>query len=149
VARAILAGETKTGLTVFRLVDRMDAGPVLVQRQTMIGPTETCGELHDRCRHRVRCARCDASAVRGQGFPPGESQDESQATAAPKLAKSDGYLRFDEPAGQIALRCRAMWPWREPGAGIAVRRQARGGGDRDASAYPRRPAMHREHSRRC
>ncbi len=34
IAAAILAGETETGVTVFRLVDRFDAGPILVQRTT-------------------------------------------------------------------------------------------------------------------
>ena len=45
---AILNGEPKTGVSVFRLVDRMDAGPVLIRRETMIGSTETAEELHDR-----------------------------------------------------------------------------------------------------
>jgi methionyl-tRNA formyltransferase len=115
IQASILAGENKTGVSVFRLVDRMDAGPVLVRRETMIGPYETAGELHDRlCR--VGCDAIDATLQlhATEPLPPGEPQDETQASKAPKLKKSDGFLRFDEPAEQIALRCRAMWPW--PGA---------------------------------
>ena len=112
---AILAGEKRTGVTVFRLVDRIDAGPILVQRETLIGPGETTGELHDR----LAGIACDALAATLELFerdplPPGGPQDETLVTRAPKLDKSDGYLRFDEPAERIALRCRAMSPW--PGA---------------------------------
>ncbi|UCD28540.1 MAG: methionyl-tRNA formyltransferase [Planctomycetota bacterium] len=115
ISAAILAGETETGITVFRLVDRLDAGPILVQRKTTIEPMETCGELHDRLAG-ICCDAVDAALKLHQTdtLPPGEQQDESKVVPAPKLKKSDGYLRFDEPANKIALRCRAMWPW--PGA---------------------------------
>jgi len=111
IVGAILAGERKTGVTVFRLVDRMDAGPILLKRETMIGPTETAGELHDR----LASVACDAigSALDLLERDPtaGEPQDESQASVAKKLKKVDGYLRFDESAEQLALRVRALWPW--------------------------------------
>jgi len=115
VARAILDGEPWTGVTVFRLVDRMDAGPVLVQRQTRVGSEETCSDLEVRL-SRIGCDAIQAALQMLEADPwcPGEPQDESKATRAPKLTKADGHLRFDEPAEQIARRCRAMWPW--PGA---------------------------------
>ncbi len=112
VARAILAGETLTGVSVFRMVDRMDAGPVLIRRQTMIGPSETCENLLAR----LAGIACDALGatmrlLEEDPHAPGEPQDESQACPAPKLSRADGLLRFDEPAEQLARRCRAMWPW--------------------------------------
>lgn len=112
IAGTILAGEEKTGVTSFRLVDRMDAGPILIQRQTMIDPIESCGQLHDRLAG-VGCDALDATLKLHEAnpLPPGEPQDESLATRAPKLSKADGYLQFDQPAEQIVLRCRAMWPW--------------------------------------
>lgn len=115
VARAILNGEVKTGVSVFRLVDRMDAGPVLIRRETMIGPLETCADLESRL-SRIGCDALAATMHLLEADPqhPGDPQDESQATLAPKLAKTEGYLRFDEPASKLALHCRAMWPW--PGA---------------------------------
>jgi len=115
IASAILGGETVTGITVFRLVDKMDAGPMLLKRQTAIASTETCGELHDRLSG-ICCDAINAALQLHENdpLPAGEIQDESQVTLAPKLKKSDGYLDFAEPAEKIALRCRAMWPW--PGA---------------------------------
>ena len=115
IARAILAGETKTGVTVFRLVDRMDAGPILIRRQTMIGPFETAEELHGRLAG-VACDALDAGLrlYEAAALPEGEDQDESQATRAPKLSKSEGRLDWGESADLIGRRCRAFWPW--PGA---------------------------------
>lgn len=115
IARAILAGETKTGVTVFRLVDRMDAGPILIKRETMIGPYETAEELHGR----LSGVACDALAAalrlyETNPLPSGEHQDESLATRAPKLSKTEGRLDFTESAELLGRRCRAFWPW--PGA---------------------------------
>lgn len=112
MVHAILAGDRRTGVTVFRMVERMDAGPILVQRQTMIGPHETADELEGRLAG-IGCDALNAALKLHEPgpLPPGVEQDESQATRAPKLAKSDGLLRFDRPAELIARRCRAMWPW--------------------------------------
>ena len=115
IARAILAGETRTGVTAFRLVDRMDAGPMLVKRETSIGPYETAEELYQRLAG-VACDALDAALqlYEQDPLPPGEPQDESQATQAPRLTKAEGYLVFTESAEMISRRCRALWPW--PGA---------------------------------
>ncbi len=112
---AILAGDAQTGVTAFRLVDRMDAGPILVQRFTAIGLTETAGELHDRLAG-IACDALDAALKLLEADPhaSGQPQDESKATRAGKLTKADGLLSFAESAEQIARRCRALWPW--PGA---------------------------------
>ena len=115
VAWAILKGEKKTGVTVFRMTDQPYGGPVLVQRETMIRPDEICFELHYRLA-RIACDAIDAalkSLYEDLHFA-GVPQDESQATLAPALEEADCFLRFDESAETIALKCRASWPW--PGA---------------------------------
>jgi methionyl-tRNA formyltransferase len=112
IAAAMLAGETQTGVSVFRLVERMDAGPVLIRRFTRIASTETADELEYRLA-RIGCDALDATLKLHEQdvLPPGEPQDESQVSRAPKLSKADGFLRFEEPGERIALRCRAMWSW--------------------------------------
>lgn len=111
-AWAILKGETRTGVTVFRIMDKPYAGPILSQRETVIKSLETCEELAFRLA-RVACDALDAAleVMHDNLQFVGEFQDDSQAIEAPKLKESDGYLHFDEPAETIALRCRAMWPW--------------------------------------
>ncbi len=115
ISAAILAGDTLTGVSVFRLVDRMDAGPVLLTRQTSILSTETTGELHDRL-SRVGCDAVKAAMDLLEKNPqiPGEPQDDTQTTYAKKLKKCDGFLQFTRPAEELARLVRAMSPW--PGA---------------------------------
>jgi len=112
---SILRGDERAGCTVFRIVERMDAGPILLSRWTMIKPEETAGELHDRL------ARVGVDAVQqafalheGGAIPVGEPQDEAAATTAPKLKKADGVIDFAKPACEVARHVCGMTPW--PGA---------------------------------
>jgi len=112
VAWAILKGEKKTGVTVFRMTAQPFAGPVLVQRETMIRPDEILFELHYRLA-RIACDAIDGAlkTLNEDLHYAGVLQDESQATSAPELQEADCFIRFDEPAEAIALKCRASWPW--------------------------------------
>jgi methionyl-tRNA formyltransferase len=115
VQRAVMNGDAQSGVTIFRLVEQMDAGPILVQRSTSIGVDETADELHDR----LARVGCDAVKVtlellgRDPGFV-GTIQDESKATLAPKLQKTDGYIDFDAPVEKLGHRICGLWSW--PGA---------------------------------
>ena len=112
---AIMRGEPHTGVTVFRLTDRMDAGPILAARQTMIRPDETADELHDRLA-RIGPDAVGAALVRFQDDPnpAGIAQDDAEATRAPKLTKRDGYVTFNQPAMTLARTINGLWSW--PGA---------------------------------
>lgn len=112
---AVINGDAETGVTVFRLVEKMDAGPILVQRRTAIGVDETADELHDRL------ARIGCDAVRealkllaADPRTPGRPQDETRVSFARKLSKADGHLRFDRPTAELAHRICGLWSW--PGA---------------------------------
>jgi methionyl-tRNA formyltransferase len=111
ISWAILNGERRTGVTVFRMTDQPYAGPVLVQRETMIQPGEIWTELHFRLA-RIACDAVDAAlkTLDQDLHYAGVAQDESEASWTTELKESDSYLSFDEPAEVIALRCRAMWP---------------------------------------
>ncbi len=112
--RAILDRAEQTGVTVFRLVERMDAGPILLTRRTGLKPEETAEELHDR----LAAIGCDAIKAALPLFeneiPAGDPQDESKATRAPKLRKEDGVIDFARPAADVAAHVCGMWSW--PGA---------------------------------
>jgi methionyl-tRNA formyltransferase len=112
---ALIRGETRTGVTVFRIVDRMDAGPILTTRWTDIKPEETTGELHDRLAAiGVDAMKGAVALFEGNPCPAGEPQDDALATKAPKLSKADGRLDFAAPAAAIAARIQGVTPW--PGA---------------------------------
>ena len=112
---AVVRGERETGNTVFRIVSRMDAGPILAKHAAPIEPDETAGELHDRLADLgVQTVR-DAFALFADGInPPGTPQDDAQATLAPKLKKSDGFIDFALTARSVVDLIRGMTPW--PGA---------------------------------
>lgn len=113
---AIMAGDAVTGVTVFQLAERMDAGDILLTRETPIGPLETAAELHDRLAELGAEALAATLALFADPptRPAGKSQDPSLVTRSPKLRKEDGRLDFSQPAEQLALRIRGLWSW--PGA---------------------------------
>ncbi|HRP61821.1 MAG TPA: methionyl-tRNA formyltransferase [Phycisphaerales bacterium] len=115
---AMIHNEPTTGVSVITLAQRMDAGTILAQRETSIDPLETAGELHDRL---AALGPEAVSAVLDQlvsGSIKGVEQDESQATPAPKLSKSDGALQFDAPAEAVRARIHGLTPW--PGCAIRI-----------------------------
>ncbi len=120
VARALLAGETETGVTAIRMSPRMDAGDILGIAATPIGPDETAGELEARLA--LMAAELAADVVRrlSQGIVAGTPQDPALVSKAPKLAKEDGRVRWDRSPQQVHDQVRAMQPW--PGAFCGWRR---------------------------
>jgi methionyl-tRNA formyltransferase len=114
VSRAIINGDAETGVTTMLLASRMDAGPVLLQRRTPIGPEETAGELAARLAElgaELLVVTLDGLA---SGIVQPRGQDESLATLAPKLTKEDGLIDWSRPAREIVNLVRGVNPW--PGA---------------------------------
>lgn len=124
VHRAILAGDARTGITIFRMVPAMDAGPLLVQEAIEIGAEETAGELEERlARLGADCARECLRRLAADPPPEPVPQDDAGATLAPRLEKRDGLLDFARPARAVADRVRGLSPW--PGAFGFLARQGR------------------------
>jgi methionyl-tRNA formyltransferase len=114
IAAAILAGDAETGVTIMRMDEGLDTGPILTMRATPIGPDETTGELT------ARLAEIGAELL-GETLPrwlAGEitltPQDESRATMTRLIRKEDGLLDWTQPAELLARQARACNPW--PGA---------------------------------
>jgi len=111
---AILRGETHTGISIITLAEKIDAGDILAQFRTAIGPLETAGELHDRLARLAAPLLLATLDKIEAGTIAYIKQDPAQVTHAPKLHKSDGLLDFAQPAESLALKIRGFWPW--PGA---------------------------------
>jgi methionyl-tRNA formyltransferase len=111
---AILRGETHTGNSIITLADKIDAGAVLAQVRTEIGPQETAGELHDRLAQLAAPLLLETLAQLEAGTATYTKQNDAEATFAPKLKKAHGFLDFREPAEILARKIRGFWPW--PGA---------------------------------
>ncbi len=111
---AIINGETKTGISIITLAEKMDAGSILAQSQTDIGPDETAGQLHDKLAQMSAPLLLKTIEQIADGSIIYTEQDHSEATVAPKLKKSDGFIGFNESADALGRKIRGFWPW--PGA---------------------------------
>jgi methionyl-tRNA formyltransferase len=112
IQRAVMAGERTTGVTVFQLNERWDAGAIWAARETLIGETETADELHDRLAliGAELIVETLAQLERGAILHP-VVQDPAQATRAPKLNKAEGYVDWSQPARLVAARVNGLWSW--------------------------------------
>jgi len=111
IQRAVLAGDTETGISVMQMDSGLDTGPVHLARAIPIGARETAGELHDRLAVLAAQALVEAlpAVLRGASYP--KPQREPLATLAPKIAKGEAALDWREPAVQLERRVRAFDPW--------------------------------------
>ena len=111
VAWALLNGETRTGLTIFKMNERLDAGDILLQEPVEIRAEEDAAALTARLAALGAAAllrTLDQVAAGRATFRP---QDEAQASYAPKLTKEQGRIDWSLPAEAIARLVRAMTPW--------------------------------------
>ena len=117
---AVLNGERTTGNSVIRLAPRMDAGAVLAMSELVIGDSETTGDLHDRLAADGPALIAGVLRDLAAGRSVEVAQDESAATAAPKLSRADARIDWSRPAAEVARRINGLSPW--PGCRARVRR---------------------------
>jgi methionyl-tRNA formyltransferase len=119
IARAILAGDADTGISVMRVEREMDAGPVALVRTLAIEPDEDAGRLGDRLARLAADAVAEAIAEIAAGRARWRDQDAARATLAPKIDAAELVIDWSAPAAAIARRVRAFAP--APGARTALR----------------------------
>lgn len=111
---AIIRGETETGVTIFRLSPRVDAGDILIQERVAIGPEETAGQLYERLKFLgADLLVCALDGVAGGTLTP-LPQSDAGATRAPKLEKDHGRINWAAEAQTICNLVRGTNPF--PGA---------------------------------
>jgi len=110
VARAILAGDDRTGVCIMRMESGLDTGPVLLSRATTIGAQETAGDLEGRLARVGGAAIVEALDAIATGRADFVEQDPALATYAAKLTKAEARLDWREDAAALARRVRALNP---------------------------------------
>ncbi len=111
---AILRGYTETGVSIMRMVEGMDAGPVLFQTTESIGPEETATELSTRLSEVGAEALVEALALLAEGALEEVDQDHSKATFAPKVNREMARVDWSRPAVELGWHLRGLD--RVPGA---------------------------------
>jgi methionyl-tRNA formyltransferase len=118
IQSAIVAGERETGVTLMRIVRRLDAGPVADREGVAIEAADTAldieGKLAAACVPLLQrtLPRLAAGTIE---FTP---QDDTQASYCRKLDKADGVLDFGAPAAALAARVNGLFPW--PGCSVEL-----------------------------
>ncbi|HEY7315908.1 MAG TPA: methionyl-tRNA formyltransferase [Gemmataceae bacterium] len=111
IAWAIYHGETRTGVTIIRMSISLDAGDMMAQEATDIGPEETAGEIEARLAPLGARLALQVIEQMQRGPVEGHKQDPSQVTKAPKLKKENGLIDWGRSAEQVCNQIRAMQPW--------------------------------------
>ena len=112
VHRAILSGDRSTGISIMRMDEGLDTGPVLLSRDLEIAPRETTGSLLERLAALGARSIIEALAALDRLVP--EPQDEALATYAPKVSKAEARIDWTRSAAEIDRQVRAFDP--APGA---------------------------------
>jgi methionyl-tRNA formyltransferase len=119
VQRAIMAGDTETGVTTFLLEPTLDTGPMLVQIREPIAPDDTTASLLERLAVVGARALIDTLGRIEAGTIEPMPQDPSLASPAPKIRPEEGAVDWTRPARDIVNLVRAMNP--APGAYASFR----------------------------
>jgi len=114
VAWALIRGETKTGVTIVKMVEALDAGPILAQRETSIYPHENAAILEARLAEMGAALLVETLPRYFRGEIEPVPQNEAEKSFAPLLKKEDGALDFQLSAQELVWRVRGLTPW--PGA---------------------------------
>lgn len=111
IQSAIASGERTTGVTLMRIVRRLDAGPVADAERVAIDPLDTATDVENKL-----AAACVPLVARvlprlAEGELAATAQDDAAATYCRKLEKGDGVLDFTAPAALLAARINGLFPW--------------------------------------
>jgi methionyl-tRNA formyltransferase len=111
VEGTILAGDSETGVTIMRIVERMDAGPMYFQRKIPIESTDTQGTLKKKLAELGAAATLEAIELASRGELTETPQDEALATYTAQVEKKDAAIDWQASAAQIERMTRAYDPW--------------------------------------
>jgi methionyl-tRNA formyltransferase len=121
IQSAIASGERTTGVTLMRVVRRLDAGPIADFEPVGISALDTAAEVEAKLG--LACVPLMARALPrlAAGTLTFAPQDDTAATYCRKLQKEDGVLDFARPASVLAARINGLFPW--PGCGVPLQGQ--------------------------
>lgn len=118
IQAAILAGDTESGVTIYQMDERLDAGPVLAQERLPLPPSLTATELSDELAARGGSLLVSVLDELEAGASEPSPQADADATYSAKVGRLDGELDWSLPALDIERRLRALHPW--PGVSVPM-----------------------------
>lgn len=114
IHRAIMAGDSETGVCIMQMEAGLDTGPVLLRQATPIAAQETTGQLHDRLA--AIGGEAIVEVLKRLGNLPPMTQPETGVTYADKIDKAEARIDWTQPAEQVDRHIRGLSPF--PGAWV-------------------------------
>lgn len=114
IQRAVLAGDTETGITIMQMEAGLDTGPILMMERILIGPDATAGQIHDALSQLGANLVIRTLAALERGAITPVPQPEDGVTYAPKIDKDEARIDWTRPASDLDRLVRGMSPF--PGA---------------------------------
>lgn len=111
VHRAVIAGDATTGVSIMRVVQALDAGPVFATVSRRIGPDDTSAQVERDLAMLGAGLAVEVIDALADGRAVSEPQDEAGVTYAHRLEKAEGALDWARPAAEIHNRVRGLQPW--------------------------------------
>lgn len=111
IHRALLAGDDKTGVTIMKVVRKLDAGDMLYKVECPITANDTSSSLHDQLAQMGAAALIKVVEQLDHGSALAEPQDEALVTYAEKLDKSESTLDWSKPAIELDRLIRGLNAW--------------------------------------
>ena len=111
IHRAIIDGQKETGITIMYMDEGMDTGDIISQKKVEIKNDDTAGSLHNRLAETGANLMLQTLTEIKQGKMDSIAQDDSEATYADKLKKSDGKIDWTKSATEIYNLVRGLNPW--------------------------------------
>lgn len=108
IQRAIMAGDSESGITIMRMDEGLDTGPILLSESLSLDPTLTGGALHELLS--IMGARLIVSALDRLETLPAVAQPAEGSSYAAKLSRHEGCLDWNRPAGELERLVRALSP---------------------------------------
>ncbi len=114
IQRAVMNGDDVTGVSIMRLEEGLDTGPVMLQKTCGISPIDTSSTMFNKLAEIGADALVESLRKLEEGTAEFIAQDHDQATLASMLEKSEGQVDWNLPATEVSARMRGVDPW--PGA---------------------------------
>jgi methionyl-tRNA formyltransferase len=118
IQRALMAGDTETGVTIMQMDEGLDTGPMLLQERMPIAPEYDAGILHDQLASLGAALIVGALDGVAAGALAAQPQPSVGVTYAAKVTRDDERLDWRRPAAELACQVRALSP--RPGAWFAI-----------------------------
>lgn len=114
IQHAIIRGETETGITIFQIEPKLDAGPILGVVKTDIGSEETYGELEERLMDLAAPLAMQVVDQLAAGTTEPQTQDASAVTKARSFKKDFGSMDWSKSMRLVDCHIRGTQPWPRP-----------------------------------